>query len=102
MGVGVREVSHNTLCAPVSIRKVRHGRFELIVGHFLVDLLGIATDPKLAGIHRCFFLGLDFRPPEGLEVIPSFSVICSFVPLLVLVPKYSGLSNNRDSNVDHL
>ena len=71
-GVGVREVSHNTPCAPVGIREVFHGRFEFIVGHFLVNLLGISTKPKLAGIHRCVFLELDFRLPEGLEVIPSF------------------------------
>ena len=71
-GVGVREVAHDTLCAPVGIRKVRHGRFELIVGHFLVDLFGIANEPKLAGIHRCVFLELDFCLPECLEVIPSF------------------------------
>ena len=70
--VGLREVAHDTLCAPVGIRKVFHGRFELIVGHFLIDLLGIATEPKLACIHCCVFLELDFRLPEGLEVIPSF------------------------------
>ena len=71
-GVGVRGVAHDTLWAPVGIHKVRYGRFKLIVGHFLVDLLGISTEPKLAGIHRCVFLELDFRLPEGLEVIPSF------------------------------
>ena len=71
-GVGVREVAHDTLCDTVGIREVCHGRFKLIVGHFLVDLLGIATKPKLDCIHRCVFLELDFRLPEGLEVIPSF------------------------------
>ena len=71
-GVGVREVAHDSPCAPVGIRKVRHGRFELIFGHLLVNLLGIAAEPKLAGIHRCVFLELDFRLPEGLEVILSF------------------------------
>ena len=71
-GVVVREVAHDTLCSIVGIRKVRHGRFELIVGHLLVDLLGIAAEPKLAGIHRCVFLELDICLPEGLEVISSF------------------------------
>ena len=71
-GVGAREVAHDTLCDLVGIRKVCHGRFELIVGHFLIDLLGIATEPKLAGIHCCVFLELDFCLPEGLEVIPIF------------------------------
>ena len=70
--VGVREVDHNTMYAPVGIRKVCHGRFEFIVGHFLVELLGIATEPKLAGIHRYVFLEFNFCLPEGLEVIPSF------------------------------
>ena len=101
-GVGVREVAYNTLCAPVGIRKVHHGRFELIVGHFLVKLLGIAAEPKLVGIHRCVFLEIDFCLAEGLEVIPSFLIIRSFVPLLILVSKHSGLANNRDSDVDHL
>ena len=87
---------------PVGIREVRHGRFKLIVGHFLIDLLGISTKPKLACIHRCVFLELYFCHPEGLEVIPSFCIIHSFMPLLILVSKHSGLANNRDSDVDHL
>ena len=101
-GFGFREVDNKTLCAPVGIRKVLHGRFELIVGHFLVNLLGIATEPKLACIHRCVFLELYFRLPEGLEVIPSFCIIRSFVPLLILVSKHSVLANNRDSDAEHL
>ena len=83
-GVGVREVAHDTLCAPMGIREVRHGRFKFIVGHFLVELLGIAPEPKLAGIHSCVFLELDFHLLEGLEIIPSFCIIRSFVPLLIL------------------
>ena len=71
-GFGVHEVAHDTLCAPVGICEVRHGGLKLIVVHFLVDLLGIATEPKLACIHRFVFIELDFRLPEGLEVIPSF------------------------------
>ena len=55
-GVDVCEFAHDTLCASVGIRKVRHGRFKLIFSHFLVDLLGIATEPKLAGIRCCVFL----------------------------------------------
>ena len=54
--VGVCEVAHDTLCASVGIRKVRHGRFKFIVCHLLVDLLGIATEPKLACIHHSVFL----------------------------------------------
>ena len=71
-GVGVREVSHNTPCAPVGIREVRHGRFKLIVGHFLIDLLGMPPNPNWPAFIVVFFLELDFRLPEGLEVIPSF------------------------------
>ena len=70
-GIGVCEVAHDTLCAPVVISKVCHGRFELIVGHFLFNLFGISAKPKLAGIHRCVFLELNFCLPEGLEIIPS-------------------------------
>ena len=82
-GFGVHEVAHNTLCAPLGIREVFHGRFKFIVGHLLIDLLGIATEPKLACIHRFVFIELDFCLPEGLEVIPSFCIVRSFLPLLV-------------------
>ena len=54
--VGVYEVAHDTLCASVGICKVCHGRFKLIVSQFLVNLLGIATEPKLACIYRNVFL----------------------------------------------